>query len=259
MNNLAISIFLILLAIFLGYTIGSVNFAKLLAKWLKVDLTKGSSNPGATNLARLSKLRYGILVAFGDLLKIMVAGWFSYLILIAGARLTNQFLNNVGPDINKLFHYIIVITIYLCPTLAVVGHCFPVQKKFHTGGKGVASFVGLTFFISPWIGLITMGLWILFAISSKYISLSSILIAIIAPWLVGVSFLTNYYWIFSVSPNFYLHFNKFSHIKFGANNLFLQLMSFFTLWLVGIMVVIRHKNNIVKLLTKQEQKFRVKF
>lgn len=32
MNNLAISIFLILLAIFLGYTIGSVNFAKLLAK-----------------------------------------------------------------------------------------------------------------------------------------------------------------------------------------------------------------------------------
>ena len=63
---------------------------------------------------------------------------------------------------------------------AFVGHCFPVYLKFK-GGKGVATFFGTLFAVSPIVGLIAALTWGLMALLFRMSSLSGLSAAVAAP------------------------------------------------------------------------------
>jgi len=154
----------------LGYLIGSVNFAVLVAKKHGVDILKeGSGNPGATNVKRVLGKGPGNLVFVLDALKGFV-----------GAGLPHLFLK-FGPEVpapealNVLF---LACVAGFVGTL--LGHCFSCFLKFK-GGKGVASTIGGLLVLLPVPILIGATLWGLVFLASRYVSLASIALGVSLP------------------------------------------------------------------------------
>ena len=101
------------LFIALSYLIGSLNFAYIVAKYKKLDISSsGSGNPGTSNVMRTIGKKYAAIVLIGEVLK--------------------GFLPIYLFDENLL----------LCGFAAVIGHIYPIFYKFK-GGKGVATYVGM--------------------------------------------------------------------------------------------------------------------
>ena len=113
--------------------------------------------------------------------------------------------------------------IYLSGLAAFLGHIFPVWLKFK-GGKGVATYLGIVFAFSLKLGLIFCICWALIVYMTKYSSLSSIAAALIVLF---ISFLEN---------NFEL--NSFLFITF-------------------VIILYTHRQNIVRLKNKTEDKIKL--
>ena len=113
--------------------------------------------------------------------------------------------------------------IFLCH-FAIIGHIFPVWLKFK-GGKGVATYIGFLFGINPIIGFLFLIIWLIIAFLSKYSSLSSVFSSLIAP----------IYFIF-IDSNYYL-------------GIFLSY--------VALIIILKHKENIKRLLNKTENKIKL--
>ena len=60
-----------------------------------------------------------------------------------------------------------------CGLAAVLGHTFPVFLAFR-GGKGVATTIGVLVAASPWMAAVFLGLWAVSAVVWRYVSVSSI-------------------------------------------------------------------------------------
>jgi acyl phosphate:glycerol-3-phosphate acyltransferase len=69
--------------------------------------------------------------------------------------------------------------------LAVVGHVYPVFAGFK-GGKGIATLVGLITALSGWLALCCFITFVIIVSITKYISLGSMLSAILSPVFVGI-------------------------------------------------------------------------
>ncbi len=130
----------------IGYLVGTINVAYLIAKRQKVDLkSEGSKNLGASNATMVLGAKAGLVTALTDIFKGVIA------ILIIRILFRESTL-------------LPVITGVFC----VLGHIFPFYLKFK-GGKGFATFVGLMFGVS-WKGAVIVGLaLLLFAFLSNYI------------------------------------------------------------------------------------------
>ena len=113
--------------------------------------------------------------------------------------------------------------IYLSSLAALLGHIFPVWLRFK-GGKGVATYLGIIFILSYNLGVIFCVSWILISIASKYSSLSSILSTMI---------------VFIVS--------------FFNNNF--ELTSY--LFITFIIILYTHRQNIVRIKNKSEDKIKL--
>ncbi len=104
----------------IGYLIGALNPSLLLARLKGVDVTEeGSCNPGASNTALLFGLPLGLLVAFLDISKAVLA-----------VRLCERLFPGAA--------YVRVAAGAAC----VFGHIFPFYHRFR-GGKGFAPYLGL--------------------------------------------------------------------------------------------------------------------
>ena len=186
----------------IGYLIGSIPFSYLIPKWIgKVDIRlHGSGNTGTTNVLRTLGMKVGLLAFIGDFIKGLVP---SILGLI--------WLGEIGGIVGGV--------------LAVLGHCYPVWLKFK-GGKGVATSAGVLVVLVPDILIILLiGQFIIIALS-KYMSLASILSAVLLP-------------IFAIL------FSKSTEIV-G-----------FTVFLAAF-VIFRHRSNLKRLLTGTETKLSIK-
>ena len=110
-----------ILTFLFAYMLGCSNMALYLSKLKKVDLRSGGSkNLGASNATILMGLKAGVLVALHDVGKAAAA------VLLA---------NIVYPDVANIGA--------VAGVAAVLGHIFPAPMKFR-GGKGFASYVGMT-------------------------------------------------------------------------------------------------------------------
>ena len=109
----------------------------------------------------------------------------------------------------------------LCGVVLAVflGHLFPIFHGFR-GGKGVATACGILFGINGILGLATLSTWLIVAFFTRYSSLAAICAAIFAP----------VYCVF----------------LFGVGPMGL------TLTVVCVLLLWRHRNNIVKLLDGSE-------
>ena len=113
--------------------------------------------------------------------------------------------------------------IFLCH-FAVIGHIYPIWLKFK-GGKGVATYIGFLFGLNPYIALSFLLVWLAVAYISKYSSLGS---------LVGIF----------VAPTYFIFIN------FNFN------ISIFFIYLTFV-IVIKHKENIKRLINKTESKIKL--
>ena len=155
----------------LGYLIGSVNFAVLIAKKHGVDILKeGSGNPGATNVKRVLGKGPGNLVFALDALKGFVGAGLptlvGYVIATQGIDFIIQgdaFIHGVAGFVGTL-----------------LGHCFSCFLKFK-GGKGVASTIGGLLVLLPIPILIGAAIWGLVFTLSRYVSLASIALGVSLP------------------------------------------------------------------------------
>lgn len=128
-----------------SYFIGCFNFALLISKFKKRDITKiGSGNPGTMNMSREFGLKIGVITFLCDACKGGIPALISFFIYR-----NYQF---VGTEM-----LVSDFTRYFCGLFVIIGHIFPVTMKFK-GGKGIASTLGLFWFCLPcdwgWFALI---------------------------------------------------------------------------------------------------------
>ena len=140
----------------ISYLMGSIPFGFILTKiFLKKDIREiGSGNIGATNALRTGNKLIGYSTLFLDVMK---------------AILPVLYVKINHPEL-----------IYIASLCAFLGHVFPVWLKFK-GGKGVATYVGILFTISIFLGFIFCVSWLLIFLISKYSSLSSIISSLTIP------------------------------------------------------------------------------
>ena len=134
------------LAIFIGYLLGCLNPAWLVSKLHNKDIQKlGNGNPGASNITLSFGLRAGGVVAALDIAK-AIAAFFISAALFSG-------ITDIG---------------IMAACAAVIGHMFPFCFKFK-GGKGFASFIGLTFCLDSKAAIIILLIAVALAFLTNYI------------------------------------------------------------------------------------------
>lgn len=154
------SVLQIILVSLVGYFVGAISFAVIVAKSRGVDIFKeGSGNPGATNVKRVLGSKCGNLVFALDALKgIVAAGW---------PRLV--FDSEIGLKLG-------VIGLLA----AIIGHSFSLFLKFR-GGKGVATTMGGLLALMPVTLVVGVLVWLAIFYSTKVVALASILFAVSLP------------------------------------------------------------------------------
>ena len=146
-----------LLTLLIAYLLGSINTSIIASKLMIGDDIRnhGSGNAGATNALRTMGKKGAIIVVIGDVLKTVVA------ILIA------KFILHNNPS-----------AVYIAGIGAVLGHNFPLYFKFK-GGKGIIVSATVMLFADPVIGIIVMAFALAVMAITRYVSLGSILGAVL--------------------------------------------------------------------------------
>jgi len=150
-------------SILLGYAMGSVPFAFLLARRAGIDVrVAGSGNVGAANVLRTTGLPLGVTVMMLDIGK----GAASVLTAYAAAG---------------------TVSAAAAGAAAIVGHIYPVWLRFH-GGKGVAVAAGVFAVLAPAATIAASAVFFATAGLSRLISLGSMAATVTLPsaaWLTG--------------------------------------------------------------------------
>ncbi|MHB0938273.1 MAG: glycerol-3-phosphate 1-O-acyltransferase PlsY [Armatimonadota bacterium] len=153
-----------------SFLIGSLPFGYWVGLAKGVDIrTLGSKNIGFTNVLRVLGPGPGALVMVLDVLK-----------GVAGILIARQFIFELASDPGKSAHPIAMPFLVLIGLCAVLGHTFSPFLKFK-GGKGISTSLGILLALSWQVGLIALGVWILFVAVTRYVSLASLLAALSLP------------------------------------------------------------------------------
>ena len=200
-----------ILTLIIAYLLGSVPTAVWVGQLFHgIDVREhGSGNAGATNTFRVLGYRAGVPVLLIDVFK----GWLA-------VNLIHIFIEP-GQSSEELFH--LQLRLGVC---ALVGHIFPVFAGFR-GGKGVATLLGIVLALNPQAALMSIGVFLFVFLSTRYVSLSSIIASLFFPVVVMAINITE-------QPS----------------------MVVFAL-IISVIVVITHQKNIERLLKRQES--RIKF
>lgn len=204
--------------IVIAYLLGSVPFAFLIARAHGKDLrTIGSGNIGATNLARALGRKWGYICFVLDVLKGLIP-------MVAARAIAGT------PDKPALMVLWLVVG-----AAAIVGHVFPVTLGFK-GGKGVATSFGVALGLWPYFtipGLIALLVWVAVVLIWRYVSLASICGAVVFPVALLIGILIVPAWT--------------------ASALWPLLIAAIA---IPMMVIIRHRENVKRLLAGTESKIR---
>ncbi|NPA95296.1 MAG: glycerol-3-phosphate 1-O-acyltransferase PlsY [Thermodesulfobacteria bacterium] len=182
----------------IAYLAGSIPFGLVFSRFKGIDpRSYGSGNIGATNIARGLGKGWGVATLIFDMLKGLIP---AYLALKMG-----------------LPSFYIALT----GLAAVVGHCYSVFLKF-SGGKGVATALGVFLALCPEAVGVAVLIFVAAVFYTKYVSVGSLAAAASMPIL-----------IFLFRPDS-----------------FIETMA----WTVCFIIWIRHKDNIARLIKGEEKK-----
>jgi len=189
--------------IIISYLCGSLPTGFILSRFFgNIDIRKyGSHNIGATNVYRNLGKKIGVLTLLGDVVKGFLPVYLVY--FVTGAETLAS----------------------LAAVAAFLGHLYPVYLKF-SGGKGVATALGIFLALSPQIIIFSGIFFVVTLFLFRYVSLSSIVAAVSLPFLMylPLCFYPRSFMITSV--------------------------------IIAIMIVYRHKENIKRIVKGTEPKIR---
>ncbi len=205
--SLVIKILLIITA----YLLGSIPSAVWISRRFHgIDIREhGSGNAGFTNMVRVLGWKAGLPVFLIDMLKGYVA--------ILQLRLFNVYIPGTADFVN----YQLILG-----AAAVLGHIFPIYVGFK-GGKGVATLLGLLLAIQPQPTLICLGIFVVVFLTTRYVSLSSMIAGFSFPVLIIFVFQTT-----------------------------ISSLVIFSL-IVSILLLLTHQKNIERLLNKEESRAKI--
>lgn len=190
---------LLLLISVAAYLCGSIPTGMLLSRRLGVEIREtGSGNVGATNVARSVGKKAGLLTLLGDALKGLV------------------------PVLVVRFLGLGEAALACAAVAALLGHIFSPFLHF-SGGKGVATGLGVFLGLAPQAILLALLLFIAIFAMSRIVSLSSLVATVATPLFL---FLLAY-------PT--------GHLYAGL--------------IIAALITVRHHENIIRLLKGQEKKF----
>jgi len=200
-----------ILGLLLAYLIGAIPTAVWVSKlFYKTDIRQhGSGNAGGTNTVRILGWKAGIPVISFDIFK----GWFAVYVL---SPLFGSSILLPGEYLTIAFGL-----------MAVIGHVFPIYVGFK-GGKGVGTLAGVGLALFPLALLAALGVFLLVAIPSRYVSLGSIIAAISFP--------------------------LFLIFAFHETSVPVLILGIFA----SLFIIFTHRQNIKRLLKGKENKFAVK-
>lgn len=192
----------------LAYMLGGVPWALIIGKhYFGIDLrTVGSGNLGATNTFRVLGYRAGIATLLLDAAKGALA--------VAAAQLI------VSPAVHGDLAYSWGRVGAMMA--AALGHSYSPYIRLR-GGKGVATSAGALFVLTPLAASIELAIFIAIVWLTRYVSLGSVVIALVYPVLVYLLY---------------------------PGDVPLQVMIF----VVAALIVVRHRSNLVRMLKGQESK-----
>lgn len=185
----------------LGHLCGSIPSGLWIVQALHgIDIRNyGSKNIGTTNVFRTVGPKTAVMVLLADALKGIVAVW-----------LVSTYFHNPVLDVVTALG-------------ALLGHNYSVFLGFK-GGKGVATALGLLVFLMPKVAPCSFGVWLVLVLATRYVSLGSIVAAIVTPFLA-----------------WYMEY-PLAYVIFSA--------------IAAFFVVLRHKENIQRLLSGTESKIK---
>lgn len=204
-----------IICILIGYVFGLFQTGYFYGMTKHVDIRKhGSGNAGTTNALRTLGWTAGVITFIGDCLKCVLA--------VVVVHLLFEQNENIA-----------LLSMY-AGMGAVLGHNFPFYLKFK-GGKGIAATAGLVLSTNPIMFLIVALIFAAIVLTTRYVSLGSIVIMI----------------VFVIEV-----------VVYGQNGGFqLAQPQLYELYAVVVflagMAIYRHRANIKRLLTGTENKFGV--
>jgi len=210
------------LAVIGAYLLGSIPFGLLIAKAHGKDLRSiGSGNIGATNVSRALGRKWAYVCFVLDVLKGMVP-------MLATLSLTRPLPTQSQTE------KVILLWLWLAVgCAAILGHIFPIYVKFK-GGKGVATSFGVALGLWPYYTIcasFAIVIWVVVVLIWRYVSLASIAASITFPLALILAIILTPSW----------HFVSLWPLLIAATA-------------IPLMVIIRHRENIKRLLAGTESK-----
>lgn len=146
-----------LIFLLIGYLIGSLNISIFISKKRGDDIrNKGSGNAGTTNALRNYGPRFALFVFIFDFMKSYIPTMILFFIKFF---VRDSYFNFVFPLIIGFG--------------VLIGHIFPIYFKFK-GGKGVATFFGITLAFNVLLFITFVSVYISFILMTKIVSISSV-------------------------------------------------------------------------------------
>ncbi len=188
----------------IGYGFGNIQTSYWLARIVKkVDIrTLGKGNAGASNTFESLGWKYGVFVAFVDVLK----GLLSILLI--------KNLYQVGLNPQGAF------LLYLNGYCVILGHIFPFYMNFK-GGKGTASLIGLMMGLNVWFGLAGIAVMVVVTLATQYVAVGTavlvtfvVVVTVWMDWGAGAITLS----LMGAALSLYLHLPNYRRIAKGEES-----------------------------------------
>lgn len=190
-----------------AYLLGAFPTGYLLGKGLQgIDIREhGSQSTGATNVLRTLGKGPGFVTLVVDILKGAGA-----IALIRWAYASPLFLSQ-APKTTNVALWLAWMVIW-AGLMAILGHSKSIWLNF-TGGKSVATGLGVLLVMSWTVGLAALGIFALVLSLSRIVSLSSISTAIALPILMFAAKQPWAYVLFSITAGIYVIWRHWANIQ----------------------------------------------
>lgn len=219
-----------------AYLLGSIPFGYILVRlFTGADVrSQGSGNIGATNVARTGRRELAVATLLLDAVKGTAAVLFGFAFGRHALNATEKsiaYATASGAQLGEIATFVqqkLFLVAAIAALLAIIGHMFPVWLRFK-GGKGVATGLGVFIALAPKAVLVVLAVFVVILAITRYVSLGSVIASALFPF--------SFWWF---------HPDQTTPAVLAL------------ICGVSLLIVMKHKDNIRRLVTGTENRFGAK-